>query len=54
MSETVWDSIIFIPTVPIVLLGFGMNNHFHKKDFKLTFKYYIGEEIMEDHHADIT
>ena len=27
MSESVWDSLIFIPTVNVYLLGFGMNNH---------------------------
>ena len=54
MSESVWDSIIFIPTVNIYLLGFGMMNHNQKKDFKLTFKYYIDEETMEDHHTDVS
>lgn len=50
MSESVWDSLMFIPLINIQLLGFGMCNHHQKKDFSLIFKYHIDEDFKTEEH----
>ena len=41
MSETYWDAVVFKPKKDIYFLGFGLNNQYEKKDFKIKFKYNI-------------
>lgn len=54
MSDTYYDAVVFKPKSDVVFLGFGLLNHYEKKDFKLKFKHNIGGQEISEVEIEIT
>ena len=54
MSETYWDAVMFKPKKDIYFLGFGLLNHYEKKDFKLKFKFFIDTIESIEYEIELT
>ena len=54
MSETYNDAVCFKPKMDIHFLGFGLMNHYEKKDFKFKFKYNVNDVDSSEIEVDVT
>lgn len=54
MSDTYYDAVAFKPKRSIFFLGFGMIQHYEKKEFKLKFKYKIDSTESEEYEVDFS
>jgi hypothetical protein len=54
MSDTYYDAVIFKPKKDVYFLGFGFNNQYEKKDFKIKYKTNVGGAESQEYEVDVT